>query len=194
MGDVRDPGRDQPLPKPGGLPVQEIMIGVIRERREYGRRKYGRPLETNNGRDALKDAWEEALDLFTYLTQMRLERGDVLPGMHEMDTVAELEEKLRRESMQVKAIQRKRFLDGVISSACKICTHEPHRPGECRADAPSGVINCQCGAELLVEQVLGETEPQHPTCPKCSHAVHESFCGVTAGINCCGCPGVYIPI
>lgn len=48
------------------------------ERRQYGIAKYGRPLETNNGRDALTDAWEESLDLLTYLTQMRLERGDIL--------------------------------------------------------------------------------------------------------------------
>jgi hypothetical protein len=52
----------------------------VQERRAYGVRKYGRPLETHNGRDALTDAWEEALDLVTYLTQMRLERGDELPG------------------------------------------------------------------------------------------------------------------
>jgi len=48
------------------------------ERRQYGIAKYGRELETNNGRDSLKDAWEEAVDLVVYLTQMRLERGDEL--------------------------------------------------------------------------------------------------------------------
>jgi hypothetical protein len=90
MGDIRDPLRDQPLPKPGGLPVQDAMILAIRERREYGIRKYGRPLETNNGRDALADAWEEALDLLSYLTQARLERGDVLPGMEQLDEMEKL--------------------------------------------------------------------------------------------------------
>lgn len=91
MSDTRDPERDQPLPQPGRLPVQELLIGAIRERTEHGRRKYGTVLQTDNGRDALQDAWEEALDLVTYLTQMRLERGDVLPGMHR-ETTKETEE------------------------------------------------------------------------------------------------------
>lgn len=90
MGDTRDPLRDQPLPQPGGLPVQDALILAIRERRDYGIRKYGRPLETNNGRDALADAWEEALDLLSYLTQLRLERGDVLPGMEQLDEMERL--------------------------------------------------------------------------------------------------------
>lgn len=81
MSNDRDPERDQPLPTAGRLPVQGLLIQAIRERAEHGRRKYGRYLETDNGRDALQDAWEEALDLVTYLTQLRLERGDILPGM-----------------------------------------------------------------------------------------------------------------
>lgn len=128
MGDIRDPERDQQLPAPGRLPVQDIMIRAIGERREYGIRKYGRPLETHNGRDALKDAWEEALDLFTYLTQVRLERGDVLPGMvtHPtgMDLVAEM-------------------LDELIPSECPECRHEPHVPGKCMSLA-LGML-CSCG-------------------------------------------------
>lgn len=81
MADVRDPERDQQLPEPGKINVQAVLRAAIHEREAHGRRKYGRSLETHNGRDALQDAWEEALDLVTYLTQMRLERGDVLPGM-----------------------------------------------------------------------------------------------------------------
>lgn len=132
MGDIRDPERDQRLPKLGRLPVQEIMIQAIGERREYGIRKYGRPLETHNGRDALKDAWEEALDLFTYLTQVRLERGDVLPGMKTqtvgMDLVAEM-------------------LDELIPSTCPECRHEPHTLGACTALAgPSLGMLCPCGS------------------------------------------------
>jgi hypothetical protein len=148
MGDVRDPERDQPLPKPGGLPVQEIMIGVIRERREYGKRKYGRPLETHNGRDALKDAWEEALDLFTYLTQLRLERGDVLPGMSGTEEV--------EQGASVRtSVRQKDPLAELIPHKCLRCGHRPHLPGQCLGEAPSGLANCQCGAEALVERVLG---------------------------------------
>lgn len=74
MADVRDPNRDQPLPTAGRTSVQDALITAIAERRDYGIRKYGRRLETFNGRDALTDAWEEAMDLVTYLTQVRMER------------------------------------------------------------------------------------------------------------------------
>lgn len=76
MSDIRDPERDQPLPAPGQQSVQAVLIRALAERRDYGIRKYGRPLETHNGRDALVDAWEELLDGLSYLTQLRLERGD----------------------------------------------------------------------------------------------------------------------
>lgn len=83
MSAIRDPHRDQPLPTPGQQSVQDALIRAVQERRDYGIRKYGRPLETHNGRDALTDAWEEALDLVTYLTQMRLERGDDIAAERE---------------------------------------------------------------------------------------------------------------
>lgn len=74
MADVRDPNRDQPLPTAGRTSVQDALIAAIADRRDYGIRKYGRPLETFNGRDALKDAWEESLDMTAYLTQALMER------------------------------------------------------------------------------------------------------------------------
>lgn len=130
MADVRDPERDQPLPRPGGIPVQEVMIRAIEERREYGRRKYGRVLETHNGRDALRDAWEEALDLFTYLTQVRLERGDELPGTTKANPGPGL-----------KSLGQ--VLQELIPAHCPLCNHEPHVSGECRSSALS--MPCSCG-------------------------------------------------
>lgn len=43
-------------------------------RNAFGIAKYGKPLQANNGRDALKDAYEEALDLCVYLRQAIYER------------------------------------------------------------------------------------------------------------------------
>lgn len=40
---------------------------------EEGLAKYGTPLMTHNGRDALQDAWEEAADLIFYVEQATLE-------------------------------------------------------------------------------------------------------------------------
>lgn len=79
MSDVRDPATDQPLPVGGDREVQQALIDAISARRDLGIRKYGQPVMTNNGRSALRDAWEEAIDLLVYLTQALLESGEDLP-------------------------------------------------------------------------------------------------------------------
>jgi hypothetical protein len=87
VGDKRDPKRDQPLPAPGELNVQEVLSKVVIERMRYGIEKYGSPLETFNGRDPIRDVWEELIDALVYMTQVRLERGDRLPGMEPTDRI-----------------------------------------------------------------------------------------------------------
>lgn len=141
MADIRDPERDQPAPKPGKLPVQEIMILAIQERRAYGKKKYGRILETDNGRDALKDAWEEALDLFTYLTQARLERGDHIEGMENLAGSPEPEFEPEQ------GLTERRIVSGakaLIPDMCPLCKHQPHVPGRCRFPAQDLGSSCIC--------------------------------------------------
>lgn len=87
MSGKRDARRDQPLPAKGEINVQQALAKALLERMNYGISKYGSPLETFNGRDVLRDVWEELLDALTYMTQMRIERGDVLPGMDPGDRV-----------------------------------------------------------------------------------------------------------
>lgn len=65
--------RRQPLPRLGSVSVTEALIQLIREREQAGIATYSRSLETFNGRDALQDALEEAIDLTQYLLQLRLE-------------------------------------------------------------------------------------------------------------------------
>lgn len=66
---------EQPMPVPNGSPdVQSMVIADIRHRREVGIERYGTPLQAHNGRDALRDAYEEALDLACYLRQAIAER------------------------------------------------------------------------------------------------------------------------
>lgn len=55
--------------------AKEVMADLI-DRMEVGKKEYGVLLSTNNGRDALHDAYEEALDLACYLKQAMLERDD----------------------------------------------------------------------------------------------------------------------
>ena len=68
--------RDQPDPmRNDGRPVWELVIEDMQERDRIGRERYGTPLQIHNGRDALVDAYQEALDLVVYLRQAIEERS-----------------------------------------------------------------------------------------------------------------------
>lgn len=65
----------QPLPKPNQHPViHQLVRDDLHQRLQVGIATYGQPLQPFNGRDALKDAYEEALDLACYLRQALFER------------------------------------------------------------------------------------------------------------------------
>jgi hypothetical protein len=66
---------DQRLPAKNDQPfVQDAVIADIAARKQVGIERYGTPLQPFNGRDALRDAYEEAIDLTMYLKQAILER------------------------------------------------------------------------------------------------------------------------
>jgi hypothetical protein len=65
---------DQPAPTGDGTPVWDLVIRDMRERDDLGRSRYGTPLRTWNGRDALVDAYQEILDLAVYVRQEIEER------------------------------------------------------------------------------------------------------------------------
>ena len=60
-------GNDQPC-------VWDLVLADMQERDAMGLRKHGVRLQPHNGRDALVDAYQEALDLVVYLRQAILER------------------------------------------------------------------------------------------------------------------------
>ena len=67
---------DQPPPIPSDRPaVWDLVIEDMRQRDVTGRARYGTPLQPHNGRDALVDAYQEALDLVVYLRQAIEERS-----------------------------------------------------------------------------------------------------------------------
>lgn len=51
-----------------------MVIADMEARRHLGIERYGVPVRPHNGRDALRDAYEEALDLAVYLRQAIAER------------------------------------------------------------------------------------------------------------------------
>lgn len=62
-----------PIPNRRPAVIGEV-IEDLRMRSEFGLRKYGALLQPGNGRDALRDAYEEACDLVMYLKQALMER------------------------------------------------------------------------------------------------------------------------
>lgn len=156
MGDTRDPETDQPAPKPGGVPVQAVLIEALKQRMDFGLKKYGRPLETHNGRDPLRDMWEEMLDMVSYFTQYILERGVELPGLEKFVVKRPSDSdggSARRgfhadlyilDEATASLAEGDRFANGtpLIPSVCPACRHEPHAPGKCRSQALN--LGCSC--------------------------------------------------
>ncbi len=69
---------DQPSPVANALPVAwDLVLTDMQERDRIGRERYGVPLQPYNGRDQLKDAYAEALDLCVYLRAALYERDGV---------------------------------------------------------------------------------------------------------------------
>ncbi len=67
-------------PQPTRRDVLPLVVEDLHARVAKGTAEYGEPLRTFNGRDALRDAYEEALDLALYLRQEMEERETALAG------------------------------------------------------------------------------------------------------------------
>lgn len=66
---------EQPAPTPNAHPATWPLVMVDMASRDHlGRKRYGTPLQPHNGRDTLRDAYEEALDLAVYLRTAIYER------------------------------------------------------------------------------------------------------------------------
>lgn len=67
---------EQPTPIPNGSThIVDLVVQDMHERKQLGIKRYGTALQAFNGRDALQDAYEEALDLAIYLRQVIEERN-----------------------------------------------------------------------------------------------------------------------
>jgi len=65
----------QPKSIPSESPFMwDLVLKDIDERDKMGEKKHGVRLRAHNGRDVLKDAYQEALDLTVYLRQALYER------------------------------------------------------------------------------------------------------------------------
>jgi hypothetical protein len=65
---------EEPAPDQGSADIATLVQQDIESRAKKGREEYGTRLQAGNGRDALADAYQEALDLCMYLRQRLEER------------------------------------------------------------------------------------------------------------------------
>lgn len=73
--ELRERPGDQPLPVPNGRPsIQSLVRADLDAREQLGVQRYGTALQAHNGRDMLRDAYDEAMDLTTYLRGVIEER------------------------------------------------------------------------------------------------------------------------
>jgi hypothetical protein len=72
---------DQVLPVEGIGDVIEELRARLAQRKVLGVRRYGRALQAFNGRDAFRDAEDELLDQYVYLTQVRGEHRAVVAAL-----------------------------------------------------------------------------------------------------------------
>lgn len=57
--------------------IQELVRLDLVAREQLGQQRYGTALFPHNGRNALRDAYEEAIDMTLYLKQCLVERGQL---------------------------------------------------------------------------------------------------------------------
>ncbi len=67
-----DPAAAQDPPVHGRADITSYVVRDLEDRRKAGIKKYGQPLMTDDGRNGLIDAYQEAVDLTVYLRK-RLE-------------------------------------------------------------------------------------------------------------------------
>lgn len=65
----------QQPPIEGDIVIVDEVVSDLKARKQFGVDKYGTPLMSNNGRNALLDAYQEALDLCCYLKQALIEHS-----------------------------------------------------------------------------------------------------------------------
>lgn len=78
---------DQPPPSPSSGDIWQLVIADMEARRQVGIERYGTPLQAGNGRKALVDAYQEALDLVVYLRQEIEERTSLLSTGASQDSI-----------------------------------------------------------------------------------------------------------
>lgn len=85
-----DAAEVQKKPQGKGKVIIDLVIQDLRKRDEFGRKKYGESLKSHNGRNALLDAYQEALDLCMYLRQtLEEQEPETAPSAYQKSPTAQ---------------------------------------------------------------------------------------------------------
>jgi hypothetical protein len=95
----REGDQDLPVSQPGQPSAHDGVCRDVQARKELGQRRYGSLLQPFNGRDGLRDAYEESLDLAAYLRREQDEQLQVREVVREM--FARLHEEEMRDLLQL---------------------------------------------------------------------------------------------
>jgi predicted HAD superfamily Cof-like phosphohydrolase len=136
---------DQPPPTPNttGRYTWDLVIADMRERDKIGRERYGTPLQHDNGRDHLVDAYQEALDHTVYLRNEIEHRnpGVTVPAIPHREAMAtemrrltgrvdELLAQGTRLTEELRVIDRKRNVREFFCVAGQAIGERPHVPDD----------------------------------------------------------------
>jgi hypothetical protein len=143
--------------------IQSQVRADLVERERLGIERYGTALYPHNGRDALQDAYEEALDMCQYLKQALVEKGAATAPLRTRQEVdAEIAERVR---------QYHRHEPPGIRSWCESLVEDINRLcSEPTADEPS-----------LVDRVLASDESEACSCDE-SEALKRELRGCQASL------------
>ncbi|ADD80857.1 gp071 [Rhodococcus phage ReqiDocB7] len=72
----------------GHSDIQAAFIADMKARKEFGLKKYGTALQPHNGRNAIKDAYDEAMDLCVYLAQGQTEGVELRETLDKVVSIA----------------------------------------------------------------------------------------------------------
>lgn len=85
----------QPPPTPNDrTPAHDLLIEVVKERKELGQERHKSPLQPYNGRDQMVDVLQELVDGAAYLINAIQERDDLLRRMRMLEAIAGLAREL----------------------------------------------------------------------------------------------------
>jgi len=182
--------KDQPAPDGGWGNVQALVRADLEERECIGVERYGTPLRIFNGRDALVDAYQEALDLVCYLRQLLAEQerlsAEDLPWSVSLEALAAAERASHGAEDILSAVRQAVFAAAPFITAAVVRGRDDS-PARSEASTSSPVTVYRCAnpacrfAGLMVEVPVNQIG-HFRVCPelRCSCGFEPSICSVTA--------------